>query len=260
MIPLIIVCSLRGCMQSKSTDGRVVGIPNWPLLQDVPIFPWVSELLTPWNAGGGCQVESSRSQTSVRYLIGITTVSRLVSVMSPKPVCWGPITSLFYLSIARGHCRTDSLGSPITAKIVFIIAARTIFMCSMLVASINASSTYIQAGRLIHFPVPSIIPWLIVHGIARLFFMLWSIFSHFSISRYFLCLITRSGLVVNTLVRALMAHQKDSQLEADAVKPNTIAVARLYRSSARNQMLLLDPRGFLQIKNKPWHRPEQYIL
>ena len=30
-----------------------------------------------------------------------------------------------------------------------------------------------------------------------------------------------------------MARPKDSQLEADAVKPNTIAVARLYRLSAR---------------------------
>jgi hypothetical protein len=51
-----------------------------------------------------------------------------------------------------------------------------------------------------------------------------------------LCLITRLGLLVNTLVRALMAYRKDSQLDADAVEPNTIntiAVARLYRSSAR---------------------------
>ncbi len=30
-----------------------------------------------------------------------------------------------------------------------------------------------------------------------------------------------------------MAQQKDSQLEAEAVEPNTIAVARLYRSLAR---------------------------
>ena len=30
-----------------------------------------------------------------------------------------------------------------------------------------------------------------------------------------------------------MARRKDSQLEAEAVEPNTIAVARLYRPSAR---------------------------
>jgi hypothetical protein len=33
-------------------------------------------------------------------------------------------------------------------------------------------------------------------------------------------------------MRALMAHLKASQLDADAVEPNTIAVARLYNSSA----------------------------
>jgi hypothetical protein len=52
----------------------------------------------------------------VRYLIGITTVSQLVSMISPKPVCLGPITNSFYLSIARGHWQTDSLGLPITTK------------------------------------------------------------------------------------------------------------------------------------------------
>ena len=34
-------------------------------------------------------------------------------------------------------------------------------------------------------------------------------------------------------VRASIAHRNDSQLEADAVEPNTMAVARLYTSSAR---------------------------
>ena len=40
------------------------------------------------------------------------------------------------------------------------------------------------------------------------------------------------GSIRKTLVRALMAHQKDSKLEADAVESNAIA-ARLYGSSAR---------------------------
>jgi hypothetical protein len=35
---------------------------------------------------------------------------------------------------------------PITVKIASIIVARTIFICSILVASINASSTYMRAG------------------------------------------------------------------------------------------------------------------
>jgi hypothetical protein len=42
---------------------------------------------------------------------------------------------------------------------------------------------------------------------------------------------TRSGLLAKTFVRAFMAFLKASQLDADAVKPNTIAVERLYNSS-----------------------------
>jgi hypothetical protein len=52
-------------------------------------------------------------------------------------------------------------------------------------------------------------------------------------SKYFLCLITKAGLLAKTSVSASMTRRKDSQLEADAVKPNTIAVARLYRSLVR---------------------------
>ena len=44
---------------------------------------------------------------------------------------------------------------------------------------------------------------------------------------------TKLGLLANTMVRASMARQNDSQLDANAVEPNTIAVAKLYRSSAR---------------------------
>ncbi len=43
---------------------------------------------------------------------------------------------------------------------------------------------------------------------------------------------TRLGLLAQTFVRALMACLKASQLDADAVEPNTIAVARLYNLSA----------------------------
>ncbi len=59
-----------------------------------------------------------------------------------------------------------------------------------------------------------------------------SISSHFNISKNFLCLMTRSGLLSKFFVRALMAPLAASQLDADAVKPNTIAVARLYKLSA----------------------------
>ncbi len=41
----------------------------------------------------GCQVESRRLQTSFRYLRSIATVSRLVSMMSPRPICQRPITN-----------------------------------------------------------------------------------------------------------------------------------------------------------------------
>jgi hypothetical protein len=43
---------------------------------------------------------------------------------------------------------------------------------------------------------------------------------------------TRMSLLAKTFVRALMAHLKASQLDADAVEPNTIVVARLYNLSA----------------------------
>ncbi len=104
-----------------------------------PVSFWALDTLN--RRRFGCQAESSRSRTSVRYLMSIATVSRFVSMMSLRPICLGPITSSFHWSIARGHCRTESLGSPITVKIALIIAARTIFICSILVASINASST-----------------------------------------------------------------------------------------------------------------------
>jgi hypothetical protein len=43
---------------------------------------------------------------------------------------------------------------------------------------------------------------------------------------------TKSSLLAKPFVRALMAHLNASQLDADAVKPNTISVVRLYNSSA----------------------------
>ncbi len=43
---------------------------------------------------------------------------------------------------------------------------------------------------------------------------------------------TRSNLLVNTFVRASIALRNASQLDADVVEPNTIAVARLYKLSA----------------------------
>ncbi len=59
-----------------------------------------------------------------------------------------------------------------------------------------------------------------------------SISSHFNKLMNFLCLTTRSGLLAKTFVRALIACLKASQLDADDVKPNTLAVARLYNLSA----------------------------
>jgi hypothetical protein len=43
---------------------------------------------------------------------------------------------------------------------------------------------------------------------------------------------TKSAQLANNFVRASIARQKASQLEADVVEPNTIAVARLNNSSA----------------------------
>ncbi len=47
-----------------------------------------------------------------------------------------------------------------------------------------------------------------------------------------LCFITRLGLLAKMFVRASMAYLKASQLDAEAVEPNTIAVARFYNLSA----------------------------
>ena len=47
-----------------------------------------------------------------------------------------------------------------------------------------------------------------------------------------LCFMTRLGLLAKKIVRPSMAHLKASQHDAEAVEPNTIAVARLYSSSA----------------------------
>jgi hypothetical protein len=52
--------------------------------------------------------------------------------------------------------------------------------------------------------------------------------SHFNISMNFLCLMTRLGLLAKTFVSALIAFLNTSQIDDDAVEPNTIAVARLY--------------------------------
>ncbi len=48
----------------------------------------------------------------------------------------------------------------------------------------------------------------------------------------FLCLTTRLDLLAKTFMRASIALLKVSQLDADAVKPNTIAVEKFYHSSA----------------------------
>jgi hypothetical protein len=102
----------------------------------------------------------------------------------------------------------------------------------MLRAKIKASSTYIRARRSIQFPASSIIPRLMVQENAGVSLEEGSISSHFNISTKFLCFISRSGLLAKTFMTASMARLNASHFEADAVKPNTIAVARLYNLSA----------------------------
>ncbi len=92
----------------------------------LPVSFWASDTLKQRRCG--CQVESSRFNTSVRYLIGINTVSQMVSIIEPRTVCRGLMTYSLHLSIAKGHWRTCSSGSPITTNIASIIATSTIFM------------------------------------------------------------------------------------------------------------------------------------
>ncbi len=91
-----------------------------------PVHFWASDTLKQRQIG--CQVELSRLRTSWRHLDGMAMVSLLVLMMSPNMVCFGRITSSNHLSMARGHCLTATSGSPITAKMALIVAARTIFI------------------------------------------------------------------------------------------------------------------------------------
>ena len=88
-----------------------------------------------------CHVVFSKFNTSLRYLSGMETIILSVSMMRPRMICRGLMIKLAHLSIANGHCLTNSLGSPMTTKMASIIAARTIFICSILIASITASLT-----------------------------------------------------------------------------------------------------------------------
>jgi hypothetical protein len=110
-------------------------------------------------------------------------------------VCFGQITSSNHLSMARGHCLTTTLGSPLTTKMALIVAARTIFIWPTSRANINMSSSCMQAGRSIRFLASSIIPQLMVQKNAAVSLAEGSISFHFNISMNFLCLMTRSGLL-----------------------------------------------------------------
>ena len=88
-----------------------------------------------------CHVVSSNFNTSWRYFSGMETIILSVSIMRPRIICQGPMINSDHLSIANGHCLTNSLGSPMTTKIASIIAASTIFICSTHITSITASST-----------------------------------------------------------------------------------------------------------------------
>jgi hypothetical protein len=94
-------------------------------------------------------------------------------------------------------------------------------------SNINVLSTYRWAGRSIQFPASSIIPRLMVQENAGVSLAEGPISSHFNILMNILCLMTRSGLLAKTFVRALIACLKASQLDTDAVKPNTIAMASI---------------------------------
>ncbi len=76
------------------------------------------------------------------------------------------------------------------------------------------------------------IPRLMIQVNVELSLAEGSISSHFNILMNVLCFTTRLGLLAITFMRALMTCLKASLLDAKAVEPNTIAVARLYNSSA----------------------------
>ncbi len=106
--------------------------------------------------------------------------------------------------MARGHCLTVTLGTPITTKMALIVAARNIFMWSTSRANISASSTYMRVGRSIRFPVSSILLWLVVQENAGVSLAEGSNSSHFNILMNFLCLMTRLGLVAKPFMGALI--------------------------------------------------------
>ncbi len=61
---------------------------------------------------------------------------------------------------------------------------------------------------------------------------------------------TRSNLFTNTFISASIALWNASQLEADVVEPNTIAVARSYKLSVMKPKAPVDSHESSQNKNK----------
>ena len=165
-------------------------------------------------------------RTSLTYEHGMATVSRFVSRMRPRLVWTGPTTISTHLSRASGHCRTAVSGSPITTNIASMRAAKAIIMIHLVIASRNESSTKILAGSGCASPFLSSTPWLMSHATALVSAIVGSIVAQLIISRYFLCFCTNLGRLAYTAESSSMARRKGSQLDADAVDPKTIAVAR----------------------------------
>ncbi len=236
MTPTGVFCSWIVHKQSINIHRRAGRNLICPFRTNFPVSFWASDTLKQCQLG--CQVEFSRLSTSLRYLCGMATVSLLILMIRPSIICLGPMTTSSNLSMTRGHCLATTSGSPITTKIALITVAKTVSMCALFTASISALSTYIHAGRSKQF-FSLIMPWLIAQEKVGVISAYGSASSHFNMTRYFLCLMTRSSLFANTFIKALIACLYDSQLDADVVEPNTIAVARLYKSLAMKPKALV---------------------
>ncbi len=154
------------------------------------------------------------------------TVSWYVSITRPSIVWTGPITDSSHLSIARGHCLITVSGSPITIKIALIEVDSFIIICHLECPRRSASSTYIHAGRFFSVPSTRMMPVLISQATAGVIGVLGLSSAQPIMSKYFLCLLTRSGQLAYKSNSVSIACWKGSQLNADVVDPKTMAVTK----------------------------------
>ena len=157
----------------------------------------------------------------------IKTVISLVFSTKPNANWFSDTTTFCNLSMARGHCRKDKSGSPITLKNCLYYRCQAIFIAKTPTAAMRVSSIKILAGYWIWLPEPSKTPGFSLH-----FFADTALAaapqgrSYLIMSMYYLCFLTKPGRFANLRVKPSIALRKGSQQEDNVFEPKTIANAK----------------------------------